>query len=394
MGSLVGNKLFAGLLLLLLSALLLWSGYWFVQNFERHSEEIRSGFSTQARRNPLLAAARYLQRLGLDVESLSGRQYLSSPPAEPGVLLVKDLGPSLPLERETRLLEWVESGGHLIASVGRLPAADEPSNHLLETLGVRLVELDSDESDSPLELESDFPLELVMPGELEVIRVDFDRSRGLRYEGEDARWQVAAAEGYHLLSFAWGQGAITLLSDNRFLNNSQIDKRDHALFLARLVSGERRAWLLYSSQMPSLSTLLWRNAPYLVISGGVLVLVLLWWLTYRSGPVLVQANPQRRDLLEHLQASAEFVWGQDRAQALQQRTRQQVEKLWLQRHPRLGRMEKSARIEWLAARTGLKSQAVQEGVYGKDNEAWMLIETSATLQRLLAVLHKSTQKKS
>jgi hypothetical protein len=382
MGSLVGNKVFAGLLLLLLLALLVWGGYWFVQNFERHSEEIRSGFSTQARRNPLLAAERYLQRLGLDVESLSGRQYLSSPPAEPGVLLVKDLGPSLPLERETRLLEWVQSGGHLIASVGRLPATDEPGNHLLETLGVRLVELDTDESDSPLEL--------VMPGDREAIRVDFDSSRGLRYEGEDAHWQVPAAEGYHLLSFAWGQGAITLLSDNRFLNNGQIDEQDHALFLARLISGERRAWLLYSSQMPSLATLLWRNVPYLVISGGTLVLVLLWWLTYRSGPLLVQANPQRRDLLEHLQASAEFVWSQDWAQALRQRTRQQVEKLWLQRHPRLERMERNARCEWLAARTGLNSQAVHEGLYGEDNEAWMLIETSATLQRLLAVLRNST----
>ncbi|MEN8166017.1 MAG: DUF4350 domain-containing protein [Pseudomonadota bacterium] len=378
----MGNRLFAGLLLLL-SALLVWGGYWFTQNFERHSEEIRSGFSTQARRNPLLAAERYLQRLGLDVESLSGRQYLSSPPAKPGVLLVKDLGPSLPLEREARLLAWAESGGHLIASVGRLPATDEPGNHLLETLGISLVELNPDESESP-------PLELVMPGGQQAIRVGFDRSRGLRYEGEDAHWQVPATEGYHLLNFPWGRGAITLLSDNRFLNNSRIDEHDHALFLARLVSGEGRAWLLYSSQMPSLSTLLWRNAPYLVISGGVLVLVLLWWLTYRSGPVLDQVNPQRRDLLEHLQAASEFVWGQDRSQALRQRTREQVERLWLQRHPRLGRMERSARIEWLAARTGLKSQAVQEGVYGEDNEAWMLIETSATLQRLLAVLHKST----
>jgi hypothetical protein len=142
--------------------------------------------------------------------------------------------------------------------------------------------------------------------------------------------------------------------------------------------------------MPSLATLLWRNVPYLVISGGTLVLVLLWWLTYRSGPLLVQANPQRRDLLEHLQASAEFVWSQDWAQALRQRTRQQVEKLWLQRHPRLERMERNARCEWLAARTGLNSQAVHEGLYGEDNEAWMLIETSATLQRLLAVLRNST----
>jgi hypothetical protein len=381
----MANRAFLGFLLLLLLALVLLGGFWFVQNFEPYSEEVRSGFSDAARRNPWLAAERFLQRLGIQVESLSGREYLRSPPVEPGVLLVRDLGPSLPREREERLLEWVAAGSHLVIALGRAPATDEPNNSLLERLGVSLHEVEQLDQTDPAQ-----PVLVEPPGAGESIKVAFDPSRSLHLAEMTADWQVPAAAGYHLLRFRHGGGTITLLSDNRFLSNREIDAQDHALLLALLVNEASRGWLLYSSQMPSLLELSWQHAPYLLVSGCLVLLALLWRLTQHSGPLLTQTNPARRDLLEHLQAAAEFLWQQDRASGLQGRTRRQAEKRWLRSHPLLGRLDQDARCEWLAERTGLTPQAIKQALYTEQTDERGLIQASAILQRLNAALHPET----
>ena len=56
---------------------------WFLENFERRSLEIDSGYSQAARRNPFLAAERFLARLDIGVESRSGRDRVGglAPPA-------------------------------------------------------------------------------------------------------------------------------------------------------------------------------------------------------------------------------------------------------------------------------------------------------------------------
>lgn len=381
----MANRVFLGFLLLLLLALSLLGGFWFAQHFERHSEQVRSGFSDAARRNPWLAAERFLQRLGMQVDSLSGREYLLAPPLESGVLLVRDLGPSLPPERQERLLEWVAAGSHLVVALARVPAADEPNHALLERFGVSLHEVElSDRADSA------DSVAVQLPGAGESILVAFDPARSLHLNEMSADWQVPVAAGYHLLRFRHGSGTITLLSDNRFLSNREIDAQDHALLLARLVNGAPRGWLLYSSQMPSLLELSWQHAPYLLVSGCLVLLVLLWRLTQHSGPLLTQTNPTRRDLLEHLQAAAEFLWQQDRASGLQGTTRRQAEKRWLRSHPLLGRLDQDARCEWLAERTGLTPQAIKQALYTEQIDERGLIQASAILQRLNAALHPET----
>jgi hypothetical protein len=378
----MANRLFIGFLVLLLLVLLTWSGIWFFHNFERVEQEVRTGYSAEARRNPLLAAERFLQRLGRQAESFAGRDRLKGAPSAAGLLLVKDLGPSLPLSQEQALLDWVADGNRLIASLSSAPGEDETNNHLLEVLGVRLVELAlEDQAEDPL------PVELIPPGEAEPIQVTFRPDRVLRFEGEDSLWRVPAGDGYHLLSLAWGSGSITLLSDTRFFANSRIEQRDHAWMLARLTENAPRIWLLYSSQMPSLLSLVWRHGQELAISGSLLLLLGSWWLAYRSGPILARSDPPRRDLLEHLGAAAEFLWQQDRGASLLERSRRQLEQRWMHSHPRLQRMDLDDRCRWLADRTGLSHRAIRQALHGEvPLHERSLIETSLTQQRLFAAL--------
>lgn len=380
----MANRFFLGFLLLLLLAFLTWGGIWFMQNFERIEEEIRSGYSAEARRNPLLAAERFLQRLDRQAVSLSGRDRLKQSPIEPGLLLVKDLGPSLSSPQEQELLAWVAEGNHLIASLASIPGEDEANNHLLETLGVRLEALYLEQEE---EEEEDNPVELNLPGADEAIQIDFEPDRVMDYEGEDFLWQVSTEQGFHLLSFAWGSGVITLLSDSHFLTNGQIEQWDHALLLDHLTQDAPKIWLLYSSQMPSLLVLAWRFSPELMLSACLLLLLCSWWMTYRSGPTLMQGSLPRRNLLEHLEAAAEFLWQQDRAASLLEGSRRQLLQSWTVSHPLLERMDQDARCHWLAERTGLSSRAIHQALEGEfQPHERSLIETSLTQQRLFAAL--------
>jgi hypothetical protein len=380
------NRLVTQLALLFLIALMLaYLTYWFLHNFEEETYTERSEMSSQARRNSLLAAERLLDRLGLQVESRSGRVYLIEPPEEPGLLLVKDLGAPLPQARVEALLEWVENGGHLVVSPGLLQDEDL-SRPLQEWFGVYYVREEGDESDSPVSI-------TLPQAEEHPLAIDFDQDSWFEVQSDQSYWQAPEGEMPHLLMFTWGAGQVTFLSDNNFFTNEHIGEQDHAALLAELASGQQRAWLLYSAQMPSLMQLMWRWAPLLLVSLGLFILALLWSMSRTTGPRLCEGGTQRRDLLEHLQASADFSWRVDPRLGGMERARRQVEKRWLASHPRLQHLEQSARCQWLAERTGMPPEAVEQSLYQSPSDGGQLIKSTGNLQRLWLALHPQSKKR-
>jgi hypothetical protein len=318
-------------------------------------------------------------------------------------LLVRDLGAPLPQARIDALLAWVEEGGHLIAAPGRLQDA-ELSRPLLERFGVTQVHLwDSEELEwfqkamEEAETEATEPTEptsILLPGdEEEPLNIEFDNGLWFEVDYPDEYWLAPDDKTPHLLIFPYGEGYVTLLSDSDFFDNLHIGDSDHAALLAELVTGHERVWLLYSSQMPSLPQLLWRWAPYLVVSVVLFVILLIWRMGRRSGPLILSRQQQRRDLLEHLQASAEFNWRINPSAGLLLQARKQVERRWLASHPQLQRLDERARCQWLAERTGMTAEAIDLALYRSQKETGQLLKTSANLQRLLAALHPQSKKR-
>ncbi|MCU7846976.1 MAG: DUF4350 domain-containing protein [Candidatus Thiodiazotropha sp. (ex Lucinoma kastoroae)] len=372
-----------------LTLLILLCGFftlWFVENFERHSKQIHSGMTTEARRNPLLAAEYYLSRLEIDVTSHAGRQFLAEPPQRPGLLLVRDLGPPLPQARVASLLAWVESGGHLLVTPGTL-LEDGPVHPLLEQFGVAIVSRESTEDEDEDEDEDEEISTLFLPDESASTQIKFDNNKWFDVESEQAHWAAPDEDYPQLLIFPWGEGRVTFLSDSDFFSNDRIGEHDHALLLARLVGDSNPVWLLYSSQMPSLLSLLWRHAPYLLITLALLVLLMIWRLSQRSGPLILPTSRQRRDLLEHLQAAAEFAWRHDPSAGLFERGRLVVEKRWLASHPLLHHLDEEARCQWLAEKTGMTAHSIHQALYPHQGDTGHLIKTMTNLQRLLSALH-------
>jgi len=393
----MNNKRVGIAVAVLLIGLMGWGVYWLVANHERQYREIRVGVSAEARRNPFLAAERFLRGLGLESESVPSREYLLRPPETTGVLLVNRLSPNLSPAHEQALLEWMQDGGHLIVTANREwdEEGERPRNPLLERYGVRLrIQVPTEESEDAAEtVQSDgdgdedsepyTPLPVSFPGYQGRVQVAFQNSRLLEETTELADWAVDGEEGAHLLQFRIGQGRLTVLSDHRFLVNDHIGEGDHALFLALLTAGERRVWLLYSSRMPSLFTLLWRAAPYLVSSALVLVGIWLWSLTLRTGPLLRRETRVRRNLLEHLDAAANYAWQTDRAGGMFSSSQKVLEQAWRRRHPALDRLERRERCERIAELAGLAAPVVEAALYGRVDKEQAFIRASAVQQQLL-----------
>ncbi|MCG7897951.1 MAG: DUF4350 domain-containing protein [Candidatus Thiodiazotropha weberae] len=367
---------------LLLIALLVMLGtlgwLWFEKNFERREKVVRSTMSLEARRNPMLAAEMFLSRLGLSVESRTGREYLIQPPEDPGLLLVRDLGPPLSERAVNDLLAWIERGGHLLAAPGdQLPVAGK--HGLLAKLGVTLV--DADESE-----EGNETLALDLTAQVEGLEVDVDMPyRFVLDESSEAVRPLVKDPRY--LVFPWGGGFITLISDSDIFSNNRIGEFEHARLLAHLATDGDPVWLLHSAQMPSLTSLIWRWAPQLVVTLVLLGLLTVWWMSRRSGTILASTTSDRRDLLEHLQASAEFAWRNDLKAGLLEGARHQVEKRWLSAHPVLLQLDQEARCNWLAKRTGLSATTIFKALYPDQPDTMQMIKNSINLQRLLAALH-------
>ncbi len=387
-----------GLVLLLLVG---WGVRWFFSNFEQQTREVVEGISPAARKNPLLAAERFLNRINITTESISGRDQLLKPPAEPGLLLVYRLVGSLPAEREQALLAWVRRGGHLLVTPQQAwdEEAETSGNSLLDDLGVQPVFLDGDEdesdsaeADSTTEDDSEpAPLRFRMPGANGPIAVAFNPRRQLFDRLGHADWTAESDQGSHLLQYAVGRGKVTVLSDLQPFSNQSIGEHDHALLLALLAGEQRRAWLLYSSAMPSLPVLLWRHVPGLVISLLTLVGLLVWSLTRRSGPLRSAEQPARRNLMEHLGAVGRYLWRVDRAAGTFRQSQLALEQAWQRRHPVLGTLPQRGRCEWIAAYTGLSPGAVEQALYGDYQGEQGFIQVTITQQRLTAQLRLQTR---
>jgi hypothetical protein len=367
-------------LMLLLLVLLGWGIHWFLDNHRWENLEIKVDVSAEARRNPWLAAERFLTRLDRTVESQSGRRLLLQPPAAEGVMIVKRLGRALPAEREQALVEWISSGGHLVLETN---PNDEGATALRERFGVELGELDWGNPEEADGEDCGCLARFHYPGYAEPLQAALSPNRYLAASDPAPDWWLDNPSGTQLLRLGLGRGRLTLLTETEWLDNERIGEQDHAMLLALLVGDARAVWLVYGGDQPGVLALFWAKAPYLVLTGLLFAGLLVWRLGRRSGPLLAAPPPARRDLLEHLQAAAHYAWRLDRAQGLLADSRRRLLQDWQRRHPRLERLDRAECSAWIAERRGLAAVAVERALYGPIGDEGELIRASALLRRLM-----------
>lgn len=355
--------------------------YWFNNNFVLASRTVRGGYGEAALRDPFLAAERLIRRLGGQSGSISGTGLWRKLPPPDGVLVIDRFGNVLDPRRQQAFRNWVTAGGRLVvvANSSLLVRRGVRPKGFLAALGVRLKLARYDSKHKPPETVAmhfaDYP---------QAVHVHLSPFRYLEDRSGKATAAVRWEKGYGLLQYRLGKGVVTVLSDIGFITNRQIGRHDHALALALLLDLPRHphVWFVRDVKMPSLATLIWQRAPAAVVAAAVLIFLWLWSLGGRLGPLLPSAQRPRRDLGEHLEAGANYLWRLDKAQRLFSAHQRRLEQQWLHKHYALRAMTREQRCAWIADRTGLAPGVVDGALYGEYRGEREFVELTRHLQVL------------
>ncbi|MES2935456.1 MAG: DUF4350 domain-containing protein, partial [Pseudomonadota bacterium] len=110
--------------------------------------------------------------------------------------------------------------------------------------------------------------------------------------------------------YAEGKGHIVVMANNYFINRSlaQYDHAELLLGLAQLHPHSTNIVIVPDIDMPPWYQVVWSFFKYGVIALTCALLLLLWRALRRFGPVLPEPEQERRALIEHIDASARWLW--------------------------------------------------------------------------------------
>lgn len=354
-------------------AILLVAGFFAL--FERVEEEVEVGYQGAARTNPFLAAERLFTRLGAPARTLAAGP-VSLPPTNHALLLLSPAR-SLSAERFAKILDWVRKGGRLLLMPDEAPSLDPVLRHWSVAV------TDQPDAGEPEILQ--IPLR-----EGTKARVEMPRTRRLAVTRKGAQVQEGTAAGLAVVRYAEGSGSVTFLADAGFLANDRIGENDHAALAWALVRAGDDApagvWIAVRNEVPTLAQLLRRYAWMALASGALLIASWLWYAGARFGPLLPDPPRDRRSLLEHVEASGDFLWRTGRGDELLQGARQALFHRIDVREPGWSRLPAPELIQRLAVAARLPSARIDHALCGNANTPADLVHALQTLETLRRTL--------
>lgn len=346
------NLLLGAVLALGLGALTLW----WLATFERKSVEVPLPPRGEAAYNPLYALKRALEADGTRVQSRR-RLSLQALALEPhDTLWLNGDVRTLSGRDADALADWIARGGHLVVDVPTTWGSErQDPGPLLDALGIALRKGESGCA--------------AFAGASRVPKAEQRHVRlcgGLRMDVPQgarvvARWR--SDEGSDLLvRLRHGAGSVDLASDLDFADNGALQLPGAAALARQLLApnhGRGTVHLVYDADMPPLWKLLLERAWMAWLPLLLATLGWLWWRMQRRGPLLPSPLPERRALIEHVQASGEHVHRYGRGHLLHASLRQLFDARLRRRDPYAASLDGQAQRAAIAARTGLTEAEVE-----------------------------------
>lgn len=401
--------------ILLLGGALLLLALWY-RSLEWETTQVDLGPTQEARQNPVLALQRLLEERQVPVTLVRGfggverLEFNNIPVSTRDTLVLLNTGRSLREAQVDSLWRWMEDGGRLLV------AADNPyfdmgklDDPLLNRLGLALSGeewglLDEDEDEDEAEEESAedsaentsdmetgegedsaekaadstgstaLPKEecaweyVTLPVHLpafpeEEFAMEFNS--GMSFFAEEPTGKILAASGEQifLLQQDVGAGEIHLLPTMQPLENEAIHCVDNAFVLWHLLKDSQHVWLVLNADSPSFWQYLWRFSAL----GCVLLLaalaVWLWHRVPRFGPVLELQTQERRQFIDHIHASAQFILRHQGSSALIETLREDLWQRLRLRHPSLERLDRAAQVERIHQFSGMAASDVHLALF-------------------------------
>lgn len=365
---------------------------------------------------PMLAATRLLERRGyrVDVYPLLGDANLDALPD--GTLILADNNGQMSEAQARQLLAWVRRGNTLVAQPrwsgvddndDERPAAGAKRKFRLKRLdeedplgahvGVTMAFADTMRDSCDTGLAPPGKRQAARPAAADGEEEDDDDDDGREYEGETQFTCVAAPGGRYPLvletsdevlsslhatraalwsdpdavavrAYAEGSGTLVMVSNN-FFDNAHLPRYDHAellLTLAALQPRAKHAMIVQDINATPWYLALWRSGAMALSALAVLLVLLLWraMIGGRFGPPLPEPAGARRALLEHIEASGNWLWKVPGGRALLLgAARRETLALLARRAPELRQLEGNALCARLARLHGIDETALQEALH-------------------------------
>ncbi|MBF6029985.1 DUF4350 domain-containing protein [Pseudomonas sp. P115] len=329
-----------------------------------YEEVIDRGPSPQAVANVYLAAEQFLSQQGLTVEHASSLERLTTlPPSGNSLLLLGERSNMSPRQVE-QLLQWAKAGGHLLLVAEALwdEETGKSGDLLLDRLHIHQVL--SDEPDDPAtarKKKAPDLTKLYVDNETPPAYFSFDTDFNLTDPRHLAQFSANSANSSHLMQLNLGNGRVTVITDSDLWKNANIGKHDNAWLLWYLGQGTA-VTLLFNSDVDDLLTLLIRYFPQALVALIALIGLALWHVGMRQGPIQAPAPKARRQLQEHLKASADFLLRHNGQGTLLHALQRDILRAARRRHPGFEHLDNAQQWQALEHLTHQPSHVISQAL--------------------------------
>ncbi|WP_110950201.1 DUF4350 domain-containing protein [Pseudomonas bohemica] len=324
------------------------------KRLEHYQEVVDQGPSPEVRANPYLAAETFLRQLGVSVKVTQALNTLPDTRQQAQTLMLLDTREKMTPSEVTRLLSWARGGGRLLFVAEQLwdEKKGRSGDLLLDQLQIhQFMTRDLREQDRRREREQIKPViplstpdieapqtpwpeltRLYVQNEHDPAYMSFDPAFHLDDPQDHAQSWANSADATHMLQMAYGNGLITVLTDADLWKTRAIGKYDNAWLLWYL-SQDSAVTLLLRTEHDDLFGLLWKYFPQALLALALCIAAGLWHYGTRNGPLQPEPSRARRQLSEHLRASADFMLRRRGQHALLRSLQQDILRRARQRHP-------------------------------------------------------------
>ncbi|EJM31628.1 DUF4350 domain-containing protein [Pseudomonas sp. GM25] len=301
-----------------------------------YQAEVDHGPSPAAQANPYLAAEMFLRERGIDVTHAESLAVLPDiDPRQHTLLMFNDRSKMTPRQVD-QVLNWARAGGRLVFVAESIwdEKTGQSNDLLLDRVQLHQSFTKDLKGTPPDAAEDPWPnlTKLYLEDEDAPAYAGFDTAFHLDDPKNLAQAWANSAKATHMMQLAFGLGTITVVTDADLWKTPAIAQHDNAWLLWYL-SADTAVTLLYNTEHDGLLTLLWRYFPQAIIALLALIGLWLWHVGVRHGPVQAPAPSGRRQLMEHLRASADFILRHNGQQTLLQALQQDVLRRARHRHP-------------------------------------------------------------
>jgi hypothetical protein len=350
-----------------------------------YQTDIDHGPSPEAQANPYLAAEHFLRKQGLSVSHANSLDILPTlEPRQHSLLLLGDRYNMTPRQVD-QLLNWTRAGGRLLFIAQSLwDEKTGQSNDLLLDRVQLHQSLSKDLKDPPPTIDDDpYPklTKLYLEDENAPAYASFDTAFHLEDPKNLAQAWANSGKATHMMQLNHGLGSITVVTDADLWKTPAIDQYDNAWLLWYLTA-DTNVTLLFNTDHDSLLTLLLRYFPQALVALLALIGLGFWHVGVRQGPLLEPAPRARRQLQEHLRASADFMLRRNGQQHLLHALQHDILRRVRRRHPGFEQLGVAEQWLVLARLTGQPTRAISQAMSPRPKQRLSSAEFSRQVAHL------------